>query len=119
MERRVNIWGVLKDIEIDYDVYSNESISNIQSDALEKFFNSDIKEIKDDTFIKDYIKDNFDISVEDIFEYVTPQTIYVENNQSERVVALLCDFSLDEENGLAIVFNNEIFSEIGPQDIIL
>ena len=37
----------------------------------------------------------------------------------ERVVAVMCDFKFDMENGLAIVFENEKFKEVGYQDLVL
>ncbi len=39
-------------------------------------------------------------------------------NKKSQSIAILYDYNYDSEHGLAVVFENEILKEIGPQDII-
>ena len=57
-------------------------------------------------------------TIENIFKYVMPKSIFVPREE-KRIVAVLFDFRFDMEHGMAIVFENEKFSTIGSEDIIL
>ena len=48
-----------------------------------------------------------------------PTDIYLPRTTEIRSAALFCDYRFDEEHGIAIVFENEKFIEIGTQDIVL
>ena len=59
------------------------------------------------------------LTVDNIFKYVMPKNIYVPRNLKKRVVAIMCNYKFDTEHGIAVVFENEQFKEIGAQDIAL
>ena len=48
-----------------------------------------------------------------------PKYLYVARDNENHIVAIMCNYRYDEENGIAIVFKNEKFLQIGKQDIIL
>ena len=48
-----------------------------------------------------------------------PKSVLIPREKEKRVVALMCNYKFDMEHGLAIVFENEQFKTVGPQDIIL
>ena len=58
-------------------------------------------------------------SINNIFKYVAPKYLYVARNNEKHVVAIMCNYKFDPENGIAVIFENEKFSKIGMQDIIL
>lgn len=59
------------------------------------------------------------VSINNIFKYVAPKYLYVARNNEKHVVAIMCNYKFDPENGIAVIFENEKFSKIGMQDIIL
>ena len=58
-------------------------------------------------------------TIENIFKYVAPKYLYIPRNADKHVVAIMCNYKFDPENGIAVVFENEQFKEIVRQDIIL
>ena len=56
---------------------------------------------------------------DNVFRYVMPKYLFIPQGEKRRTVALMCDYRYDPEHGLAVVFENEKLSEIGPQDVIL
>lgn len=120
----MDIWGREFDLEVIFDCYSDEEILPIQEDALSKFCDA-IEEIKNsETEVKRYCLEQNpeDISggnIENIFRYVMPKYIFIVRDEKNRVASLMCDYKFDMEHGLAIVFQNEKLSQIGPEDIIL
>ena len=58
-------------------------------------------------------------NIENIFKYVAPKYLYVARNKDSRIVAIMCNYKFDPENGIAVVFENEKLNKIGMQDIIL
>lgn len=117
------VWGRNFELDIDFDCFPGEDISDMQRLALEKFIETGcVNEVE--TEIKDYcLRKNRDEikeeSIENIFRYVIPESIYVVNESEKRIVALMCEYKFDIEHGLAIVFENEHLQAIGPQDVIL
>ena len=74
-----------------------------------KFLNKDFSKMKEHT-------------IDNIFKYVIHKSIFIpiDNNRNhKRVFALMCNYIFDMEHGLALIFENEQFKEMGPQDIIL
>ena len=48
-----------------------------------------------------------------------PKYLYIVRSEAKRVVSIMCNYRFDPENGIAVVFEDEKFSKIGKQDIIL
>ena len=121
---KLNIWDREFDIEVVYDKYSNETVLTAQEKALEDFMRA-TEEIRSSlAIVKEYCLSNNreEIAgdyIDNIFKYVIPKYLYVARDNENHTVAIMCDYRYDEENGIAIVFKNEKFLQIGKQDIIL
>lgn len=57
--------------------------------------------------------------IENIFRYVMPKSIFVPHIEKHRVASILCDYKFDMKHGIAVVFENGRFKEVGPEDIAL
>ncbi len=120
---KMNIWGRDFDLPVMIKQFKGKDITDEQNDAVEKFESSEkmVNAAKDEVekyIIKNGLKDAGVDSVDNIFKYVIPKTISVPKSK-KRIVAIMCNFKFDMEHGLAIVFEDEKFKKIGPQDIVL
>lgn len=120
----MTIWGRKIELGITYDCYSDEDVLESQIKAVKAFEKaiSAIDAALDD--VKEYciLKNKEDITmgtIDNIFKYVAPKYLYVVREENKHIVALMCNYKFDMENGIAIVFENEKFVRIGKQDIIL
>ena len=123
MYKKLLIWNREFDLRVVFDSY-DEEVLPIQEQALEAFLKSEntIQESKQQLekyILNDEYAEIEGNSIDNIFKYVIPTDIYIPRTPETRTVALLCDYRFDEEHGLAIVFENEQFKEIGEQDIVL
>lgn len=122
MNKTINVWGRDFKLEIIFDVCKGEEILDNQYIALSEFLKNKDLLLNDSTPVKEFcIKDRGEEvgkSIDNIFKYVIPASIYVKRETGKRVVALLCNYKFDLEHGIAIVFENEKIREIGDQDIV-
>lgn len=123
MYKKLLIWNREFDLRVVFDSY-DEEVLPIQEQALEAFLKSEntIQESKQQLekyILNDEYAEIEGNSIDNIFKYVIPTDIYIPRTPETRTVALLCDYRFDEEHGIAIVFENEQFKEIGEQDIVL
>lgn len=123
---KITLWGREFELGIEYDCYSGEEVTPEQENVLTKFIETvnddDLKYLK--SMIIDYILENNLKNIEsdhidNIFKYVIPKYLYIIRNEGKRVVALMCNYKFDMENGIAIIFEDEKAVNIGKQDIIL
>ena len=118
------IWGRELDIRVSFEDLDDKGIDEKQWDALGRII-SEWRAVEESvSLIKDYYcqqnSQEHDKQADDnVFRYVMPKYLFIPQGSNERTVALMCDYRFDPENGLAVVFENEKFKEIGPQDIIL
>ena len=124
MNKTMTIWGRQYDLPVVFDCFDNEEVLPIQEQALEAFLKSEntIQESKQQLekyILNDEYAEIEGNSIDNIFKYVIPTDLYIPRTPETRTVALLCDYRFDEEHGIAIVFENEQFKEIGEQDIVL
>lgn len=121
---RAIIWGRELELGITYDCYSGEEIIDSQKDAVKDLLTSSnaidnaLAEVKHYCLAENHEEIGTD-TIENIFKYVAPKYLYVLRNKDKHVVAIMCNYKFDQENGIAVVFENEKFSKIGKQDIIL
>lgn len=120
---KTTIWGRELDLDVVFDVFDGKTINENQNKAFNLFIEN-IKNLDNCLQkVKEYCIENSNEqikSVDNIFKYIMPKTIYVINSFDEnRTVALLCNFKFDMEHGMAIVFKNEEFSELGDQSLII
>ena len=104
-------------------VYPGEEILPAQKEAIEKFLDlSTIKESREK--VEKYCLENNgeEIGTDkiiNIFKYVMPKYLFVKRNEKKHIVAIMCNYKFDNDNGIAVVFENEKFVAVGDQDIIL
>ncbi len=123
---KIRIWGREFDLDPIYDCYPGETVMPEQLNAAEAFFREG-ERILDEALprVKDYClarngREIGEEAIGNIFRYVMPTSVFVKRTGPEtRLVALLCEYRFDPEHGLAVVFSDNSFDEIGPQDIIL
>ena len=123
MYKKLLIWNREFDLRVVFDSY-DEEVLPIQEQALEAFLKAEntIQESKQQLekyILNDEYAEIEGNSIDNIFKYVIPTDLYIPRTPETRTVALLCDYRFDEEHGLAIVFENEHFKEIGEQDNVL
>ena len=120
MNKKINIWGRDFDLKVDFDCYKNETITDVQAQALNNFI-SNKQLYANPSAVFEYCKQhNNDVDSTNIFKYVCPQSLYIKRtSDSSRVVAIMCAYKFDIEHGLAVVFKNEKFMQISTQDHIL
>ena len=124
MNKTMTIWERQYDLPVVFDCFDNEEVLPIQKQALEAFLKAEntIQESKkqlEKYILNDEYAEIEGNSIDNIFKYVIPTDLYIPRTLETRTVALLCDYRFDEEHGLAIIFENEQFKEIGEQDIVL
>lgn len=117
------IWGRELVLDIVFNFFDGNEKNESQIKALSSFIEN-INQLDNClSKVKEYCIENSNEqikTVDNIFKYVMPKSIYVINSIDEkRTVALLCNFKFDMEHGLAIIFKNEEFSEIGDQSLII
>ena len=122
MNSKMKIWGRTLEIKIQFDVYEGEKILDSQEKVLKLFQDESNDILASDDQIKKYCisnnKDEIGDSVDNIFKYVVPNTIYIPRDNENKIV-LLCDYRFDLEHGLAIVFQNNKLIDICPQEDVL
>lgn len=122
----LNIWGRPLDLDIEYDCYEGEEILDSQKKAYELFVNRSSELFETAYFeavnycYKTNRADIVEDKIDNIFKYVKPKAIYIKRGTfDERKVAIICAYKFNPDDGMAIVFRNEKFWEIGSENIIL
>ena len=118
------IWGREFTLDVYYKTYQGKKKEIDQIDSYYYFLNDSSELQKSKEKLIAYIEKNYKNelngkTIENIFKYVLPKTLYISSNTDKRLVAVLCDFRFDEEHGLAIIFEKEKFQKIASQDDIL
>ncbi len=122
MTENIVIWGREFDIIIDFDLYPNETVSDEQTARLKSFI-SNKELLSDNKNISEYcLKNNrneIGSSIDNIFKYVIPTAILIPKENDRKQIFLFLDYKFDIEHGLAIVYENNQFISIVPQDDVL
>ncbi len=118
----IKIWS--RDFELPIIIETfDEDATEIQNDTVKKLeeyadiIEASLKHVEE-YILANGLRENGIDEVDNIFKYVMPKTFFIPKSEN-RVVGLLCNYKFDMEHGLAVVFENEKFKEIGSQDIIL
>lgn len=120
------VWGRDKELSINYDVYSNEKVTDKQKAAAKEILSNKefFKEAKSalERYCKDDIKNDPDnkANMDNIFSYINPKSIYVtrEREGKDPIVGLMCNYRYDPEHGLVVMYKDGKYI-VGMQDIIL
>ena len=118
----LSFWGRKNELEIIFDCYEGDEVTEEQRQALaqflpaaEKLIDSAREEVEEYIENDDMMEEE---QVDNIFDYVTPQSIFVKR-MKKRIIGLMCSYTLDEEDGFAICFEDENLKRVGSQNIIL
>lgn len=124
MKNKVNliIWGREFELSIIYQNYPGEEVTMNQEKTVRSIdildFGVSLKPLVE------YIRENNfedigDTDITNIFKYVMPKCILIPREDEKRIIALMCNYRFDIEHGLTVVYENEKYKTVGPQDIIL
>jgi hypothetical protein len=123
-KQKLVIWGREFELDIEFDCCEDEEILPVQKEALKAFLSCEnlidnsLEKVKEYCIDRD--EEKFEGAIENIFKYVIPHAVYVQRNpENEHVAGLICRYKFDPEHGLAVVFRNEQFDDIGGEGIIL
>lgn len=119
----INLWGRDFSLNAVLHCFDGEIPSEIQKEALAGFTPNTEELEKAYDILSKYVlnnggKDIGIIEVDNIFKYVMPKIIIIPRTKT-KIVAIMCNFKFDPEQGIAVVFENAKFKEVGVQDIIL
>lgn len=125
--KRLNIWGRDFEIEILYEEYEGEGRIHAQDVAINNLLDnwnvvsSSLDEVK--RFCIEWYPNELEAisggrTIDNIFRYVMPESLFVFRREDVRAVELLCRSRLDPEHGLAIYFENESLAGVGTGSTI-
>ena len=122
----MSTWGKEITLEVRFDLLDDERVTSKQAYALGAIFVSWGSVNGAFDALRSYcLEHDGDMlasecgtaRIDDIFDIVEPYSLFVVRNDSKRSVALMCHYRLDPEHGLALLFENERLTQIGPEDI--
>ena len=98
------IWGRAFELNVQYDCYEDEDILPAQKVAF-AFFKGEADHIlNSDREIKKYCLENNGAeiggTIDNIFKYVIPVSIFVKRDEKKHVVAVMCNYKFDIEHGM-------------------
>ncbi|MGN9106733.1 DUF6985 domain-containing protein [Oliverpabstia intestinalis] len=120
---KTTIWGREFELPVIVKQFKGKDVTEIQEDAVDQLernmviFDSAESEVEK-YILKNGLKENGISEVDNIFKYVMPKSISVPKAK-KRVVALMCNYKFDMEHGIAVIFEDEKFKKVGPQDLVL
>ncbi|WP_408069496.1 DUF6985 domain-containing protein [Butyrivibrio sp. JL13D10] len=118
----LNIWGRDFELNIVFQNFPGEEVTAQQNSVVDSLTSIDFSASLDS--VKDYIvkynsEDLGGTEITNIFKYVIPKSVLIPRENDKRVAALMCNYKFDMEHGMAVVYENEQYKAVGPQDIIL
>jgi len=119
---KVNIWGRDFDLPVNYQVFHGEEITDKQKAARQDVHQVDYFDAQEE--IRHYIQKNYayelgEQSLDNLFRYVMPKSIYIPKYPDTERFAIMCDFKYDMEHGIAIVFEQGRLLMVSAQDWVL
>lgn len=116
------IWNREFELDVVYECYQGEEVLDSQRKAFEQLYNTNVIDTSLE-FVKKYVENTADsqiaLPIDNIFKYVMPRSIFVPHCKASSQIAIMCDYKFDIEHGIAVVFEDGKYKEIGTQDIIL
>lgn len=116
------VWGREFEINIAFQNFPGEEVTSNQKKVVDTLATFDFEQALNPlrSYILKYNSEDIGTpEIANIFKYVIPKSVLIPRENEKRVVALMCNYKFDMEHGLAIVFENEKYKTVGPQDIIL
>lgn len=120
---KINIWDREFELEVEYDCFSNEEVTDDQKKTIDRFAKHPDWIEKSKDLVKDYcrkslMEDEDNKKKDNIFSYIKPEYLYVLRDKANPKVALMCNYRYEPEHGLAIVYSFDGKAVVGTQDII-
>lgn len=121
---KMMLWGREFNFDIKYDCFRDEQILSSQELAVKNFskmseeIDASLRKVKEYCLANNREEIGAD-EIENIFKYVAPKYIFVPRDEKKQIVAIMCNYKFDPESGIAVVFENSRFKDIGKQEIIL
>lgn len=115
MNKSFEIWDQQFNLEVVFDTFEGEEVSSKQEEALNKFVEMSSSLLSDSSSISKYLVETSNGMVSEpvnVFEYVLPKSLFIKRSEDKRVVVLLCDYKLDLEHGIALVYEDEVLVKI-------
>lgn len=119
---KVSIWGREFELGVSYQNFPGETITENQRNTLSAVPSVDYDAAK--TGVEGYIRKFFSAELgnerlDNIFRFVMPKSVLITRTEGTRVFAIMCNFKLDMEHGIAVIYEDEQLKAVGPQDLIL
>ena len=118
----LTIWGREFELNIVYERYPGEDLLDGQRIGVELLKTTDIADTALDS-VKEYViktsGGQVAAPIENIFKYVMPKSIFVPHSKKAMRAAIMCNYKFDAEHGIAVVFEDGMFKQVGAQDVVL
>ena len=119
------MWGRSLDIEVIFECYGKDEISNEQKKTYKDIKDNWVK-YSDDAYnaFVEYLKNNYSDSLEggevkNIFKYIVPREIYIKQyTEDKKSFGLIGHFKFDKDNGIAVRFANGKVKSVGSEMIM-
>lgn len=114
------LWGRKFELPISCECRTDEEITDAQKLASSAILRAwDVVE-GSKASVEQYCKqrdgDRINDEIENIFKYVVPSELLILHSETDRTVALMCNYRFDIDRGLAVIFKNEKLLKVVPQD---
>ncbi len=118
----LKIWGREFELNIAYECYPGEEVLDSQRAEFELLKTTDVVDSALES-VKEYViktaGEQIEAPIENIFKYVMPKSVFVPHNKKSPSVAIMCNYKFDMEHGIAVVFENGKYKEVGIQNDVL
>ncbi len=119
---KVSIWGREFELGVSYQNYPGEEITENQRSTLAAIPSVDYDAAK--IGVEGYIRKFFsaelgDERLDNLFRFVMPKSVLITRADGTHIFAIMCNFKLDMEHGIAVIYEDERLKAVGPQDLIL
>ena len=118
----LKIWGREFELNVVFECYPGEEVLDSQRIAFEQIsttalIDSTLDSVK--AYVQNTATSQIETPIDNIFKYVIPKSVFIPHSKKSSQIAIMCDYKFDSEHGIAIVFENGKYKEIGTKDIIL
>lgn len=118
----VQIWGRDFELGISYQNYPGEDITENQLKTLTEVpaVNYDAAKAGVEGYIRKFFASELrDDNLDNIFRFVMPKSVLIPRTETSGTFAIMCNFKLDMEHGIAVIYEDGEYKTAGPQDLIL
>ena len=119
---KIRIWDRDFELNVVYQNYPGEEVTENQRKTLDSVFLTDFGPGKAgvEAYIRKYFSSELgEDTLENIFRFVMPKSILIPRTDDKQTFAVLCNFKLDMEHGIAVLYEDNTYKTTGPQDLAL